>query len=91
VEEGSSKEITKLHELTYELKVGDAMSGKVITVAPETTMNEFREMLRANRISGAPVVNGGRMVGIVSIEDLIKALASVSLKLLWARRCTAGR
>jgi CBS domain-containing protein len=76
VEEGSRKEITKLHELTYELKVGDAMSRRVITVSPETTMNEFRETLRANRISGTPVVKDGKMLGIVSIEDLIKALAA---------------
>jgi CBS domain-containing protein/anti-sigma regulatory factor (Ser/Thr protein kinase) len=76
VEDGSSREITKLHELTYELKVGDAMSRKVITVSPETTMDEFREMLRANRISGTPVIRDGKMVGIVSIEDLIKALAA---------------
>ena len=76
MEEGSSSEITKLHELTYELKVGDAMSRKVITVSPGTTMNEFREVLRANRISGMPVVKDGKMIGIVSIEDLIKALAA---------------
>jgi anti-sigma regulatory factor (Ser/Thr protein kinase)/predicted transcriptional regulator len=48
----------------------------VITVSPEATMNEFRETLRANRISGTPVVKNGKMIGIVSIEDLIKALAS---------------
>jgi CBS domain-containing protein len=76
VEYGSSKEITKLHELTYELKVGDAMSRNVITVSPETTMNEFREIMRANSISGTPVVLDGKMLGIVSIEDLIKALAA---------------
>lgn len=70
------KEVTKLQELTYELKAGDAMTRKVITVTPQTTMAEFREILRAHRISGTPVLEDGRLVGIVSIEDLIKALAS---------------
>jgi CBS domain-containing protein/anti-sigma regulatory factor (Ser/Thr protein kinase) len=70
------KEVTKLQELAYELRVGQAMTAQVITVTPETTMAEFREVLRANRISGTPVVEGGRMVGIISIEDLIKALAA---------------
>jgi len=42
-------------------------------------MAEFREVLRANRISGTPVIEAGRMVGIVSIEDLIKALAAGEL------------
>jgi len=70
------KEVTKLQELAYELRVGQAMTTQVVTVTPETTMAEFREVLRANRISGTPVVEGGRMVGIISIEDLIKALAA---------------
>ncbi len=72
----NKKEITKLQELTYELKIEDAMTRKVTTVSPEITMAEFREVLRANRISGTPVMEHGRMVGIVSIEDLIKALAA---------------
>ncbi len=73
------KEITKLQELTYELKVGDAMTPRVITVSPDATMADFREALRANRISGTPVVEDGRMIGIVTIEDLIKALAAGQL------------
>lgn len=73
------REITRLQELVYELRVHDAMTTKVITVTPQMTMAEFREVLRANRISGTPVVEGGRMVGIISIEDLIKALAAGEL------------
>ena len=42
-------------------------------------MDEFREVLRVNRISGTPVVKDGKMVGIVSIEDLIKALSAGEL------------
>jgi CBS domain-containing protein/anti-sigma regulatory factor (Ser/Thr protein kinase) len=70
------REVTKLQELTYELKAEDAMTRQVVTVTPETTMAEFREVLRVHRISGTPVLEDGRLVGVVSIEDLIKALAS---------------
>jgi CBS domain-containing protein len=42
-------------------------------------MARFREILRTHRISGTPVVENGEMVGIVSIEDLIKALAAGEL------------
>jgi CBS domain-containing protein/anti-sigma regulatory factor (Ser/Thr protein kinase) len=73
------REVTRLQELVYELRVRDAMTTRVITVTPQTTIAEFREVLRANRISGTPVVEGGRMVGIISIEDLIKALAAGEL------------
>jgi anti-sigma regulatory factor (Ser/Thr protein kinase)/predicted transcriptional regulator len=47
----------------------------MITTAPETLMSELREILRSNRISGAPVVEGDKLVGVVSIEDFIKWLA----------------
>jgi CBS domain-containing protein/anti-sigma regulatory factor (Ser/Thr protein kinase) len=79
VNEKSGREVTKLQELTYELKVEDAMSGRVITVAPQTTMSEVREVLRSHRISGTPVVEEGRLMGIVSLEDLINALADGEL------------
>ncbi len=72
----AKKEVTKLQELTYELKAGDAMTKEVITVTPQTTMAEFREILRVHRISGTPVLEDGQLVGIISIEDLIKTLAS---------------
>jgi CBS domain-containing protein/anti-sigma regulatory factor (Ser/Thr protein kinase) len=76
VGEDRGKEVTKLQELTYELKVEDAMTKEVITVTPETTMAEFREIMRVHRISGTPVLEDGQLVGVVSIEDLIKALAN---------------
>jgi CBS domain-containing protein len=76
VEKENAKEITKLQELAYELRVEHAMAEKIVTVSPSSTMTEFREVLRANRISGTPVVKDGRMIGIISIEDLIKALAA---------------
>ncbi len=69
------KGITRVQELTYELKVGDVMSTDVATVSPKETMNGLREILRSKRISGTPVVEGNQLVGIVSIEDLIKCLA----------------
>jgi CBS domain-containing protein/anti-sigma regulatory factor (Ser/Thr protein kinase) len=76
VGEDKGKEVTKLQELTYELKVDDAMTKEVVTVTPQMTMAEFREVLRTHRISGTPVLEDGRLVGIVSLEDLIKALAN---------------
>ena len=67
--------ITRVQELVYELKVGDVMTRKVITVHPENRMGEFRKILKENFISGAPVVNGHHhLVGIVSIEDFINWL-----------------
>jgi CBS domain-containing protein/anti-sigma regulatory factor (Ser/Thr protein kinase) len=76
VESQSPKDITKLQELAYELRVRQAMTRDVITVTPDTTMAELREVLRDHRISGAPVVEGNRLVGVISTEDLIGTLAA---------------
>jgi len=68
-------EITRVQELVYELKIEEVMTRNVITVTPQTSMAELREVLREHRISGTPVTQNGELVGIISVEDLIKALA----------------
>jgi len=70
-----NREITRVQELAYELKVEQAMTKDVIKVRPKNRMGELREILRVNRISGTSVVDEDRLVGIVSIEDFIKCLA----------------
>ena len=62
-------------ELIYEMKVAEVMTREVVTVTPQTSMAELREILRSNRISGTPVLSGDSLVGIISIEDFINWLA----------------
>ena len=66
--------VSKTQEMVYELTVGEVMTLKMVTVGPDQSMSEFRVLLRDNRISGTPVVENGKLVGMVSIEDLINAL-----------------
>jgi len=80
--------MTRLQELAYELKVEQAMTREVITISAQATMVEFGELLRAKRISGTPVLEDGRMVGIISIEDLVKALAAGEMNVLVSERMT---
>ena len=65
---------TKVQELIYELPIERVMKKNVITVSPSTSMSDLKEVLRINRISGVPVLDGDQLVGIISIEDLLKAL-----------------
>jgi len=71
-----NREITKVQELAYELKVEQAMTRDVVKVHPKVRIGKLREILRINRISGALVVDNDKLVGIISIEDYIKFLAS---------------
>lgn len=68
-------EITKIQELAYELKIVDAMTKEVVTVNPEIKIRDLRKLLQENRISGVPVVEEERLVGVISLEDFIKCLA----------------
>jgi CBS domain-containing protein len=54
------------------------MSAPVITVNEETSLPEIAEILTTRRIKRVPVVTDGRIVGIISCADLVRAL-SVSL------------
>jgi CBS domain-containing protein/anti-sigma regulatory factor (Ser/Thr protein kinase) len=86
--EPSKTGITKIQELVYELKIKQVMTTPVITISPETTMGELKEILRTRRISGTPVMDGGGLVGIVSIEDLIKALVEGEIDAKVSERMT---
>jgi CBS domain-containing protein/anti-sigma regulatory factor (Ser/Thr protein kinase) len=74
-----SLEFTKLQELVYNLPIENVMKKNVISVRPDTTIKQLKGILRINRISGVPVLDGDRLVGIVSTEDLIKAIENGEL------------
>lgn len=84
----SDKEVTKIQEMVYELLVGQVMTRKVISVMPSTPMGDLREILRVNRISGVPVVEDGRLVGIISLEDFMSWLTDGGPQCLVADRMT---
>lgn len=79
---------TKIQELTYELKVSEAMTTNPIVVSPSTTMYELRNLLKEHRISGTPVLEDGKLVGIISIEDLINCLMAKEMDKLVGSRMT---
>ena len=81
-------QLSPTQELIYEMKVGEVMARQVVTVTPETSMSELREVLQSHRISGTPVISKDRLVGIISIEDFINWLASGSAKATVAERMT---
>ena len=68
-------QVGRTQELIYEVKVEQAMTRKVITVEPDNMMEDVRRLLKEHRISGTPVMRDGDLVGIVSIEDLIRSLS----------------
>jgi CBS domain-containing protein/anti-sigma regulatory factor (Ser/Thr protein kinase) len=78
-ERETTDRVTKTQEMVYELTVGDVMATKMVTIGPDLPMSGFRLVLRDNRISGTPVVENGKLVGMISIEDLITAFTDNSI------------
>lgn len=50
----------------------DAMTSPVITISPHESVTAAMELMTGRRIRHLPVVEDGRLVGIVSIGDLVK-------------------
>lgn len=74
VTDEAAGQITRVEELAYELKIEEVMTRNVKTVHPAMKMQEVLNLFREARISGAPVVDREQLVGILSLEDLIRAL-----------------
>jgi CBS domain-containing protein len=52
-------------------RLRDIMTRDVVTVGAETTLREAIGILRAENVTGAPVVQGSRVVGVVSVADIL--------------------
>ena len=61
-------------------KVTDVMTRSVITATPEASLGEIATLLEKNRIKRVPIVQNGKVVGIVSRANLLQALASMPAK-----------
>ncbi len=70
----ASQGLTKVQELIYELKIEQVMTKEVITCSQDRSMRGLKDLLRTKRISGAPVVQDGELVGMISLVNLIRAL-----------------
>lgn len=69
-----AEHITRVEELAYELRIREVMTKDVFCLDPDTKMEHALDIFQTERISGAPVASAGKLVGLISIEDLIHAL-----------------
>ena len=53
-------------------KVSDVMTSEVVTAGVDDTINALSERMTRGRFRHVPIMNGDRLVGIVSIGDVVK-------------------
>lgn len=56
------------------LRVKDIMETQVVTVRPDLSLSDLQDVLLERRVHGAPVVEGGKVVGIISRSDVVRQL-----------------
>lgn len=66
------REIAKSGAAALSAKVSDAMTKAVITAAPDETVDAGMARMTDRRVRHLPVVVNGKLVGIISIGDLVK-------------------
>ena len=67
------------------------MTAQVVTVAPDTPVHACMQLMTERRIRHLPVVEGGQVVGVISIGDLVKAvIADQQLELEQLQRYIAS-
>jgi acetoin utilization protein AcuB len=77
----TSLSVYELHYLLSKLNIRSVMSSPVITVTPDTPLEEAARIMADNKIGGLPVVENDQLVGIITETDVFKIL----LELLGAR------
>ena len=71
---GDARKITIAQVLVYELRVRDAMSHPPFTALPSDSLRTIQKLMKQHKISGVPIQLGSKLLGIVTIEDIITAL-----------------
>ncbi len=67
------RQIRLVHELMYQIKIQEAMTSDVITFPPDSTFRQIQLCMKERKFSGAPIVENGEIVGMISIDDIITA------------------
>lgn len=83
----SARDYVRSHGRT----VRDVMTRDVITVTETTELNEVANLLETKRVKRVPVVRDGKVIGIVSRANLVRALATTKFRRRLTQMPMTGR
>ena len=62
--------------LSRDVRVGDLMTPNPCTIAPTSSVDEVMHTMTENRFRHLPVVQHGKIIGIVTIGDMVKSIVN---------------
>ena len=71
-----ARKVVLLARSSKDTPLRDIMSSPVMYVHPEQTVDQCMALMTENRLRHLPVMDDGRLIGLVSIGDLVKATIS---------------
>jgi acetoin utilization protein AcuB len=71
-------DIYELHYLLAKTRVKEVMKTKVFTTTPDTPVEEAAKVMYDNNIGCLPVVEKGRLAGIISDRDIFRVLVDIT-------------
>lgn len=66
--------IFELHYLLAKLTIGEIMTREPITIKPDATIREAAKIMLQHKIGGLPVMEDGKVVGIITESDIFRVL-----------------
>ena len=74
----TDRDVRKFTNLLGQTEAYKAMSEPLITVTPTTDIREAARLIRERKIGGLPVIEGGKLVGVMTAADVLEALTGPS-------------
>lgn len=71
-----ARKIALMERSSYNTEVGEIMSTNVITVSPEQSNEHCMALMTEKRLRHLPVIEAGKLIGLISIGDLVKDIIS---------------
>ncbi len=69
-----ARKLVLLGRFSRDTRVEEVMTKEVVTIRPEADLAEAMRLMTEYRVRHLPVVEGGKVVGVISIGDAVKAI-----------------
>ena len=78
--QATSLSVWEINHLLTQLNVGKVMTQAVITIGPDREARDAAQLMLDHKIGALPVMDGGRLIGIVTETDLLRAFVASESK-----------